>query len=196
MLNLATKPLTGALHSSLNISWIAQRSVGSLVLVEHKGGAVSASTHNTLTAATSVHKNVTALAVGTGAAKAAAAAATFPGVEKVLFSEHAALAHQLPEPLSALIVKLQSKFSFTHIWAPASTFGKDLLPRAAALLDVQPVSDIVRVVDADTYVRPIYAGNALATVRYSSPGTRLISVRPSAFPAPKQAGSGGGGGGV
>ncbi|MEW5319372.1 MAG: hypothetical protein WDW38_010529 [Sanguina aurantia] len=90
----------------------------------------------------------------------------------------------MPETASHLLLSLQERLSFTHIIAPSSAWGKTLLPRAAAMLDVQPVSDAAQVIDADTFVRPIHAGNAFATVRYTSPGLRMITVRGGRGTAP------------
>jgi len=99
-----------------------------------------------------------------------------PHPPKVLVADSPALRHQTPEPYAELLAALQRAANFTHIVAPASTFGKNLLPRAAALLDCQPAADVVQVVDGDTFVRPIYAGNAMATVKFTTPGLRMFTV--------------------
>jgi electron transfer flavoprotein alpha subunit len=98
----------------------------------------------------------------------------------VLVAETPLLAHQLAEPYSELLLALLrgSPPPYTHVLAPAGTFGKNVLPRAAAMLGAQPAADVVEVVDADTFVRPIYAGNAMATVRFLAPGLRMLTVRP------------------
>lgn len=96
---------------------------------------------------------------------------------QVLTADSQALAAQLPERCAALLASLAGGGSpWSHLWAPATTGGKNLLPRAAALLGVQPVADVIQVVDADTFVRPTYAGNAIATVKYNVPGLRMMSV--------------------
>jgi len=119
-----------------------------------------------------------ALVAGIDLGAAAAAAAKLPGVSKVLTAESPALDHLLAEPAAALLVALAPGYS--HILAATTAVGKNVLPRVAALLDVQPISDIAEVIDADTFVRPIYAGNALATVR-SSDAKKVITVRAASF---------------
>jgi electron transfer flavoprotein alpha subunit len=127
------------------------------------------------------------LVVGEGVAEAAQAAAKLPGVAKVLVADSPIYAHPLAEPLAALLATLAPGYS--HLLAPATTMGKNVMPRLAALIDVQPISDVAAVVDADTFVRPIYAGNALATVK-SSDATKVITVRAASFdPLPEEGGS-------
>jgi electron transfer flavoprotein alpha subunit len=121
---------------------------------------------------------VHALVAGAGLADAAAAAAKLAGVAKVLVADAPALDHLLAEPVAALLVALAPNYS--HILAATSAVGKNVLPRVAALLDVQPISDIAAVVDADTFVRPIYAGNGMATVK-SSDAKKVITVRAASF---------------
>jgi len=155
-----------------------------LVLVDHDGSAVSQPTRSTVAAAAKLGE-VHALVLGGGAA--AAAAAAIPGVAKVLQSEDALYAHGLAEPTAALLVALAP--NYTHLLAPASAGGKNVMPRVAALLDVQVLSDISGVVDADTFVRPIYAGNAMATVKSADP-KKVITVRAASFdPVPATGGS-------
>jgi electron transfer flavoprotein alpha subunit len=154
-----------------------------LVLADHKDGAVSQPTRSTVAAAQKLGE-VHVLVAGEGAAAAAPAAAKLPGVTKVLTAEGGPT---LAEPLAALIVALAPGYS--HLLAPASAAGKNVMPRAAALLDVQILSDIADVVDADTFVRPIYAGNAMATVK-SSDAKKVITVRAASFdPVPAEGGS-------
>jgi electron transfer flavoprotein alpha subunit len=102
---------------------------------------------------------------------------TPPPRAQVLVADSPTLAHQLAEPYAELLAALVRGGGFTHVVAPAGTFGKNLLPRAGALLGCQPAADVVGVVDADTFVRPIYAGNAMATVRFRAPGLRMLTVR-------------------
>lgn len=161
-------------------------------MVEHKSGKVAAPTLHTVSAATQLGGDVTALVGGSGVQGVAEQASTIPGVSKVLVADTEPLEHQLAEPYAQLLQALQQANSYSHILAPSSTFGKNLLPRAAALLDVQPVADIVQMVDKRTFVRPIYAGNGMATVAVE-PSQKFImaSVRPTAFPRAEGARDGG-----
>ncbi|HIM24199.1 MAG TPA: electron transfer flavoprotein subunit alpha/FixB family protein [Rhodospirillales bacterium] len=159
-----------------------------LVIAEHDNTALKTATLNTVTAAVALG-DVTVLIAGAGCRPAADAAAAIDGVAKVLFADDAALGHGLPENLAPLVQGLCSDYS--HVLAPATTFGKNLMPRVAALQDVAQISEITAVIDADTFVRPIYAGNAMATVK-SKDGVKIITVRTTAFePAPETGGSGG-----
>ncbi len=134
----------------------------SLVLLEYDGGAIKQPSRSAVAAAQKLGE-IHVLVAGTEAAPAAAAAAKLPGVAKVLIADAPAFDHALAEPLAALLVSLAPAYS--HLLAATTAVGKNIMPRVAALLDVQPISDIADVVDADTFVRPIYAGNALATVK-------------------------------
>ncbi|GGC43676.1 electron transfer flavoprotein subunit beta [Siccirubricoccus deserti] len=155
-----------------------------LVLADHDGSAVTQPTRSAVAAAGKLGE-VTVLVLGPAAA--AQSAAAVGGVAKVLHSDAALYAHGLAEPVAALLVSMASNYS--HLLAPASAAGKNVMPRLAALLDVQVISDIAGVVDADTFVRPIYAGNALATVK-SSDAKKVITVRAASFdPAPATGGS-------
>ena len=159
-----------------------------LVIAEHDNTALKTATLNTVTAAVALG-DVTVLIAGAGCRPAADAAAAIDGVAKVLVADDAALGHGLPENLAPLVQGLCSDYS--HVLAPATTFGKNLMPRVAALQDVAQISEITAVIDADTFVRPIYAGNAMATVK-SKDGVKIITVRTTAFePAPETDGSGG-----
>jgi electron transfer flavoprotein alpha subunit len=157
-----------------------------LVIAEHNHASLKAATRNTLTAATQIGGDVHVLVAGQGADGAAKEAAALAGVAKVLLVDAPHYADQTAENLAALVQSLASGYS--HILAPASVFGKNFLPRVAGLLDVQQVSDIIKVVAPDTFVRPIYAGNALATVQ-SSDAVKVISVRATAFEAAGNGGS-------
>ena len=138
-------------------------------------------------AAASKLGEVHGLVVGNGVAAAAEAAAKIPGLSKVLVADAPGYAHELAEPVAALIVALAPNYS--HILQAATAMGKNVLPRAAALLDVQVISDISGVVDADTFVRPVYAGNALATVK-SADAKKVLTVRASSFdPVPAEGGT-------
>ena len=157
-----------------------------LVLADHQDGALSQPTRSTVAAAAKLG-DVHVLIAGGATGPAAAAAAKLPSVAKVLTAEADIYANGLAEPMAALLVALAPGYS--HLLAPASAGGKNVMPRAAALLDVQILSDISGVVDADTFVRPIYAGNAMATVK-SADAKKVITVRAASFdPVPAEGGS-------
>jgi len=151
-----------------------------LVLAEHDHQSIKKATLNTVAAAKRIGGDIHVLVAGHNAGGAAKAAAQIPGVAKVLHADAPQLGEFLAENLAGLIVALAKGYS--HILAPATSTGKDVMPRAAALLDVQQISDIVTVESADTFVRPIYAGNALATVK-SSDAIKVITVRTTGFDA-------------
>jgi electron transfer flavoprotein alpha subunit len=157
-----------------------------LVIAEHDGKALAPATLATVTAAGQIGGDVAVLVAGKDCGAAAEAAAKVAGVARVLAADADSYAHGLAEPLAALIVSIADRF--THILFPATTFGKNAAPRVAALKDVNQISDIVAVESADTFVRPIYAGNALATVK-SSDALKIVTVRATAFA--KAAGEGG-----
>ena len=151
-----------------------------LVLAEHDNKIIKKATLNTVAAAQKLGGDIHVLVAGHNAAAAAAEAAKVAGVKKVLHADAPHLGEFLAENLAALIVSLGKNYS--HILAPATSTGKDVMPRAAALLDVQQISDISAVEGADTFVRPIYAGNALATVKSKDP-IKVITVRTTGFDA-------------
>ena len=157
-----------------------------LVIADHDGAAVRETTHKTVTAAAKLGGDVDVLVVGKGAQAAADAAAKIAGVRKVLLAESDALAHNLAEAVEATVMALAD--GYDAVLAPASNDGKNYMPRIAAKLDVAPISDIVEVVSADTFVRPIYAGNALETIQ-TSDARKVITVRPTAFDAAGEGGS-------
>ncbi|MBM2885128.1 electron transfer flavoprotein subunit alpha/FixB family protein [Chromobacterium phragmitis] len=156
-----------------------------LVIAEHDNQSLKAGTLNTVTAAAKLGE-VHVLVAGHNAAGAADAAKNLAGVSKVLLADAAQYAHGLAENLSSLVVGLAKAYS--HVLAPASSFGKNLLPRVAALLDVAQISEITAIESADTFVRPIYAGNVMATVQSVDP-IKVITVRTTAFDAAGQGGS-------
>jgi len=151
-----------------------------LVIAEHDNAALKPSTLHTLGAAKEIGGDVHVLVAGQGCQAVAQAAAAVPGVGKVLLADAAQYKDQLAENLAALVVGLAKDYG--HVLAPATTFGKNFMPRAAAALDVGQVSDISAVKSADTFVRPIYAGNALATVQAKDP-IKVITVRSTGFEA-------------
>ncbi len=149
-----------------------------LVLLDFDAHGIKQPSRSAVAAAALLGGELHALVAGDDLAAAAAAASRLPGVARVLRAEGEAFAHALAEPLADLLVALAP--GYTHLLAAATAVGKNVLPRAAALLDVQPISDISAVVDAETFVRPIYAGNALATVR-SGDRIKVITVRAANF---------------
>ena len=151
-----------------------------LVIAEHDHGTLKGATLNTVAAAQKIGGDIHVLVAGHNADGAAKAAAQIPGVAKVLNAEAPQLGEFLAENISALVVSIAK--SYSHILAPATSNGKDVVPRIAALLDVQQISEITAVESPDTFVRPIYAGNALATVKSKDP-IKVITVRTTGFDA-------------
>jgi electron transfer flavoprotein alpha subunit len=149
-----------------------------LVIGEHDNDELKPSTLNTVTAAQELGDEIDLLIAGANCGAAAEHAARVTGVKRVLKADDPSLADSLAENLSPLIAKLAG--GYTHVLIPASTYGKNIMPRAAALLDVQQISDVSGIEGEDTFVRPIYAGNAMATVR-SKDVIKMISVRTTAF---------------
>ncbi|WKN19794.1 electron transfer flavoprotein subunit alpha/FixB family protein [Azotobacter vinelandii] len=149
-----------------------------LVIAEHNNATLSGVTLNTLAAARQIGGDIHVLVAGVGCDAVAKSAAGVEGVAKVLLADAPVYAHQLPENLAPLIVELARGYS--HVMAAATTNGKNYLPRVAALLDVDQISEIVKVLGPDTFQRPIYAGNAIATVQ-SSAAVKVITVRTTGF---------------
>lgn len=151
-----------------------------LVIAEHNNTAINQATLSTITAASQLDDEVILLIAGHQCDAVAEQATHIDGVNKVLLADAAEYQHALAENLTPLV--LQNANACSYILAPATTFGKNLLPRIAALLDVAPLSDVIRIASADTFVRPIYAGNVLATVQ-SSDAIKLLTIRGTAFDA-------------
>src|SRR6187401_1230228 len=156
-----------------------------LLVAEHDNKTLKDATNKALTAAKAIGGDVHVLVVGKDCKAAAEAASKLDGVKKVLVADAVPYEHQLAEPVAGLIVSLAG--SYDAIVSPATTTGKNIMPRVAALLDVMQISDITKVVSPDTFERPIYAGNAIQTVRSTDP-KKVITVRTAAFQA---AGEGG-----
>ncbi|MDM9627201.1 electron transfer flavoprotein subunit alpha/FixB family protein [Rhizobium sp. S152] len=157
-----------------------------LLLADHDNASLSDQTAKTLTAASQIGGDVHVLVAGKGAKPAAEAAAKLSGVSKVLLAESDELANNLAEPLADLIVSLAA--SYDTIISAATSVGKNVLPRVAALLDVAQVSEIIEVVSSDTFKRPIYAGNAIQTVQ-STDAKKVVTVRTASFAATAEGGS-------
>ncbi|WP_416559024.1 electron transfer flavoprotein subunit alpha/FixB family protein [Limnohabitans sp. yimb22184] len=152
----------------------------SLVIAEHDNASIKGATLNTITAAAACGGDVHVLVAGHNAAAAAQAAAQIAGVAKVIHADSEALAHGLAENVAAQVLAIAA--SYSHILFPATAAGKNVAPRVAAKLDVGQISDVTQVISADTFERPIYAGNAMATVQ-STDATKVITVRTTGFDA-------------
>ena len=151
-----------------------------LILADHDNATLKPATAHAVTAAAKLGGDIHLLVAGRNAAPAAEQAAKLAGVAKVLLADDAAYEHALAEPVAALLVSLASGYS--HVLAAATSVGKNVLPRVAALLDVAMISDITAVVSSDTFERPVYAGNAIATVQSADP-VKVVTVRTTAFEA-------------
>jgi electron transfer flavoprotein alpha subunit len=149
-----------------------------LVVAEHDNQDLKPATLSTITAATQLGGDVAVLVAGSGCRAAAEKASKIAGVGKVLLADAEHYAHRLAENMALLIVRLAPDYS--HVLAPATTFGKNFMPRVAALLDVAMISDVIAIESEDTFVRPIYAGNALATVQ-AADAVKVMTVRGTAF---------------
>ncbi|XAR56660.1 Acryloyl-CoA reductase (NADH) [Bertholletia excelsa] len=163
------------------------RYISTLVLAEHEGGSIKASTVSAVEAAKSLSKNnsVSLLLAGAGAPLQEAAkhaTSCHPSISQVLTADSDKLAYPLAEPWAKLVHLVQQKGSYTHIIATSSSFGKNILPRAAALLDVSPITDVIEISGSNHFVRPIYAGNALCTVRYTGSNPCMLTIRATSFP--------------
>ena len=160
--------------------------MASLVIAEHDNAALKDATHKTVTAAAQVSSPVHILVAGENCATVAEAAARIAGVENVLLADAPSYARQLAEPMEALLLSVAGQYD--AILAPATTTGKNILPRVAARLDVGQISEILKVVSPDTFERPIYAGNAIETLQAPA-GKKIITVRTTAFVAAAEGGS-------
>jgi len=160
--------------------------MASLVLAEHDNAALKDATHKTVSAAAQISTPVHVLVAGENCGAVAESAAKIAGVEKILLADAAIYAKQLAEPMQALILSLAG--GYDAILAPATTTGKNILPRVAAKLDTPQISEILKVVSPDTFERPIYAGNAIETLQAPA-GKKVITVRTTAFKAAAESGS-------
>lgn len=151
-----------------------------LVIAEHDNQQLKTATRHAIAAATQLKQPIHVLVAGNQCANVANEAAQCEGVDQVFLAENEAYAHGLPENLSQLIVAHAKPY--LHLVAAATTFGKQLMPRVAALLDMEQISDIIRIIDTNTFMRPIYAGNAFETVTTDA-SIKVLTVRPTAFPS-------------
>lgn len=180
----------GSVASHRQLQQVLRRLKSTLVIAEHDNASLKPITLNAIGAANKLGNEVTCLVAGNSCAKAAEQVAKVDGVKKVLIADNAAFEGFLPERLTPLILASHKQFNFTHIIAGASAFGKGLLPRVAAKLDVSPVSDVIDIKDAETFVRTIYAGNAVMTLKSTDP-VKVVSVRGTSFEAAKVGGGSG-----
>jgi electron transfer flavoprotein alpha subunit len=165
--------------------FFSQRPFSALVYADHDNGKVSEATLSAVTAALQLDPHVDVLIAGESCTEAAKQATQIEGVKTVLVADSASLAHQSAENATGLIVELQKAKNYTFVVGTATANGKAVIPRVAAALDVAAISDVIKVKSADTFVRPIYAGNALATVR-SKDKVKVLTVRPTAFEKAKR----------
>ncbi|KAI5627026.1 electron transfer flavoprotein subunit alpha, mitochondrial [Silurus asotus] len=194
---LVVDPRAAAAHACRDVirkfgprseSGLIQRFQSTLVVAEHNNDTLTPITLSAITAANKLGGEVSCLIAGTDCAKVAEQLSQVEGVKKVLVAQHDAYKGLLPEELTPLILATQQQFKFTHICAGASAFGKNLLPRVASKLDVAPISDIIEIKSPDTFVRTIYAGNALSTVKCNEK-VKVFTVRGTSFEPAKQGGS-------
>jgi len=176
----ASSKLPGLVTSLSTLRWVRNQS--SLVLVEHNNQNINPVTLNAITAARALGGDVNCLVAGTSCADVAKEVAGVQGISKVLMAEDASFEGFMPEKLAPILMASQKQFNFTHIIAGASAFSRGLLPRVAAQLDVSPISDIIGIKDSDTFIRTIYAGNAIMTLKSMDP-VKVVTVRTTAFEA-------------
>ena len=157
-----------------------------LILADHDDGQLAPATLNTVTAATQIGDDIHILVAGDASGEVAKSAAAIAGVSKVLTADDTTLAHGIAENVAPLILSIASDYS--HLMAPATTTGKNIMPRVAALLDVMQISDIIKVESPESFQRPIYAGNAIATVTSNEP-VKVVTVRSTAFEPAAEGGS-------
>ncbi|XP_010259654.1 PREDICTED: electron transfer flavoprotein subunit alpha, mitochondrial [Nelumbo nucifera] len=165
------------------------RYISTLVLAEHEGGLVKQSSLSAVAAAGTISEgnSISMLLAGSGPSlqqAASHAASCHPSISQVLVADTDKLAHPLAEPWAKLVHLVQQQGSYSHIIAASSSFGKNILPRAAALLDVSPVTDVIEISGPQLFIRPIYAGNALCTVRYMGAEPCMMTIRSTSFPVP------------
>lgn len=188
--HLLIRTMFAASTRNLLRSKILHRCKSTLVVAEHNDQSLNPVTLNTITAAKKIGGEVTVLVAGTKCGPVSEAVAKVPGVAKVVVAENEAFKGFTAESLTPLVLAVQNQFKFTHILAGATAFGKNVLPRIAAKLDVSPISEITEIKSDDTFVRTIYAGNAFLTLKSKDP-VKVITVRSTSFEAaPADGGSG------
>ncbi|CAK7198261.1 Electron transfer flavoprotein alpha-subunit [Sporothrix eucalyptigena] len=181
MLSTVRRAIAGPARQQVRSASLA-RLLSSLAILEQRGGQLSQGSLSAVTAAKKLGGSVHAFVAGGGVKGVADEVAKLDGIEKVVVVDNAAYEKGLPENYAPLLVENIKKGGYTHVLAGHSAFGKNIIPRVAALLDVQPISDVTSVESESTFVRPIYAGNAIATVESSDP-IKILTIRGTAFPA-------------
>ncbi|KAE8746494.1 hypothetical protein FOCC_FOCC006729 [Frankliniella occidentalis] len=181
---------TRTLSKYAQLSSTGRSNASTLVVAEHNNDVLSPITQSALAAASKLGGEISVLVAGTKCGPVAERVSKLKGVTRVLVAEGDAFKGSLPESMTSLVLKVQNDMKFSHILAGASAQGKALLPRVAAKLDVSPVSDIVGVKDADTFVRTIYAGNAIMTLKSKDP-VKVVTVRGTSFPPLEEEGGSG-----
>mmetsp|Transcript_19370 Transcript_19370/g.34986 ORF Transcript_19370/g.34986 Transcript_19370/m.34986 type:complete len:352 (-) Transcript_19370:202-1257(-) len=164
-------------------SHLFQRQASTLLIVEHKDKELSPSVFNTLQAANNLKNDVVALVCGHDCSSAADLARKLPNIKKVFYVDHPWLKDHSPDQYATVIHHLHKKHNFSHILSSSSTLGRNVVPRVAAILDVQPITDVIEILDDRTFKRPIYAGNAQAILRYKKDvALKALTVRATSFP--------------
>ncbi|KAK1391819.1 Electron transfer flavoprotein subunit alpha [Heracleum sosnowskyi] len=181
---MATLPMLRAYRSRSTTTF---RYLSTLILAEHEGGFLKAQTLNAIAAANFLSKDnsISLLLAGSGPSlqeAAAHAASCHPSISQVLLAKSDKFTYPLAEPWAKLLQLVQKTGGYSHIISASGSFGKNILPRAAALLDVSPISDVIKISEPNLFVRPIYAGNALCTVRYVGSNPCMLSIRSTSFP--------------
>jgi len=151
-------------------------------LAEHNNKTLHSSTLSAITAARALGEDITLLVLGSDCKGVVDEAATVEGVKRVMYNDNQSFHRPLPESIAPVLQACQKEHNFSHVLSPATANGKNILPRFSALLDSQQISDVIQIESEDTFVRPIYAGNALATVK-SEDAVKVMTIRPTAFPA-------------
>jgi len=174
---------------SLRANLSSVRNASTLVLADHSSGKLTPATLNAITASSKIGGDITVLVAGKDVKGIAAEVGKASGVKKVLVADDASLEGLLPERIAPIILASQKQFNFTHIIGPSTAMAKNVLPRVAAKLDVSPISDVLDIKGEDTFVRPIYAGNAIQTLQ-AIDAIKVLTVRSSSFEAAVEGGSG------
>lgn len=187
---LILKSLRNRTFSGFSIPTPLSRLISTLVIAEHEGGSVKSSSMSALAAASTIGEgnSISMLLAGSGPSlqeAASHAASSHPSVSKVLVADTDLFTHPLAEPWAKLIHLVQQKGGYSHIVSDSTSFGKNILPRAAALLDVSPVTDVIRIAGPQLFVRPIYAGNALCTIQYIGADPCMLTIRSTSFALPQ-----------